>query len=172
MIVKVVSTLAIAWLAVSPAYAAADFPTKEITLVVPYPPGGSTDATARLMAEQMGKVLGQSVVVENRAGAAGNIGANYVARAKAVGYPRLLSPSWLLANTAVYKSRTCDLIKDVEPVSRIARIPNVLVVGANSKANSLDEFIELARAANPPLTYASAGSGTGQHLAGALFSNK
>src|SRR3546814_3719343 len=139
MIVKVLSTLAIAWLAVSPAYAAADFPTKEITLVVHYPPGGSTDATARLMAEQMGEVLGQPVVVENRAGAAGNIGANYVARAAADGSTMLMAPSGLIANMALYKSLPYDLIKDFEPVSRIARIPNVLVVGANNKANSLHE---------------------------------
>src|SRR3546814_12153989 len=79
--------------------------------------------------------------------------------------------SGLIANMALYKNLPYDLIKDFQPVSRIARIPNVLVVGANNKAGSLQAFIELARAANPPLTYASAGSGTGQHLAGALFSN-
>src|SRR3546814_14330404 len=111
------------------------------------------------MAEERGEVLGRPVVVENRAGAAGNIGANYVARAASDGYTMLMAPSGLIANMALYKSLPYDLIKDFEPVSRIARIPNVLVVGANSKANSLDEFIELARAAHPPLNYASAGQG-------------
>lgn len=173
MILKTLSVIAaFAWLACTPVHAETKFPEKQLTLVVPYPPGGSTDATARLVAEEMGKVLGQAVVVENRAGAAGNIGANYVARAEADGYTMLMAPSGLIANMSLYKHLTYNLIKDFAPVSRIARIPNVLVVGEKSKVDSLKAFIDEARKANPPLTYASAGSGTGQHLAGALFSNK
>ncbi|MFC4277381.1 Bug family tripartite tricarboxylate transporter substrate binding protein [Achromobacter aloeverae] len=154
------------------AQAATTFPDRQMTLVVPYPPGGSTDATARLVADEMGKELGQAIVVENRAGAAGNIGANYAARAAADGYTLLMAPSGLIANMALYKNLPYDLIKDFAPVSRIARIPNVLVVSSDSKADTLKAFIDQARQAKPPMTYASAGPGTGQHLAGALFSNK
>jgi tripartite-type tricarboxylate transporter receptor subunit TctC len=173
LILKTLSAIAaLACLACAPVHAGTGFPEKPLTLVVPYPPGGSTDATARLVAEEMGKVLGQGVVIENRAGAAGNIGANYAARAEADGYTMLMAPSGLIANMSLYRNLPYNLIEDFVPVSRIARIPNVLVVGEKSRMNTLQAFIDEARKANPPLTYASAGPGTGQHLAGALFSNK
>ncbi len=173
MIVKALTLMAsVACLAMAPAHADNSFPERELTLVVPYPAGGSTDATARLVAEQMSKQLGKPIVVDNRAGAAGNIGANYVARAKADGYTMLMAPSGLIANMSLYKNLPYDLINDFKPVSRIARIPNVLVVGQDNKANTLAQLIAQARQAKPSLTYASAGPGTGQHLAGALFANK
>lgn len=175
MFTKVLSLMAAACLASSAAHAGPAgpaYPEREMTMVVPYPAGGSTDATARLVAEQMGKVLGQTVIIDNRAGEAGNIGANYAARAKPDGYTLLMAPSGLIANMALYQNLPYDLLKDFKPVSRIARIPNVLVVGEGNPAGSLSELIDMARQAKTPLTYASAGSGTGQHLAGALFANK
>jgi tripartite-type tricarboxylate transporter receptor subunit TctC len=149
----------------------ADYPNKPITLIVPYAPGGSTDITARLIAEHLSKRLGQQVVAENRAGAGGNIGANVVAQSAPDGYTLLMAPSSLVANISLYKSLPYDLRKDLEPVSRIAMIPNVLVIGADSGINSFAEFIAAAKAAKPPLNYGSAGSGSSQHLAGALFAN-
>lgn len=173
MFVKALSIIAaLAFVTVSPAQAAQNFPTKQLTMVVPYPPGGSTDATARFLAERMAKELGQPVVIENRAGAGGNIGASYAARTAADGYTMLMAPSGLIANMALYKELSYDLLKDFAPVSRIARIPNVLVVSTNSSANTLQDFINNAKQAKSPLTYASAGAGSGQHLAGALFANK
>ncbi len=147
------------------------YPNKPIALVVPYAPGGSTDITARLIAEHLSKRLGQQVVVENRAGAGGNIGANVVAQAAPDGYTLLMAPSSLVANISLYKSLPYDLRKDLTPISRIAMIPNVLVIGADSKINTFAEFIVTAKAAKPPLNYGSAGSGSSQHLAGALFAN-
>ena len=108
------------------------YPNKSITLVVPFAPGGSTDITARLIAEHLSKRLGQQVVAENRAGAGGNIGANVVAQAAPDGYTLLMATSSLVANISLYKSLPYDLRKDLEPISRIAMIPNVLVIGADS----------------------------------------
>lgn len=159
-------------LVITPACAQiSSYPNKPITLVVPYAPGGSTDITARLIAEHLSKRLGQQVVAENRAGAGGNIGANVVAQSAPDGYTLLMAPSSLVANISLYKSLPYDLRKDLEPISRIAMIPNVLVIGANSKINTFAEFIASAQAAKPPLNYGSAGSGSSQHLAGALFAN-
>jgi tripartite-type tricarboxylate transporter receptor subunit TctC len=147
------------------------YPNKPIALLVPYAPGGSTDITARLIAEHLSKRLGQQVVVENRAGAGGNIGANVVAQSAPDGYTLLMAPSSLVANISLYKSLPYDLRKDLEPISRIAMIPNVLVIGADSKINTFAEFIAAAKVTKPPLNYGSAGSGSSQHLAGALFAN-
>jgi len=147
------------------------YPNKSITLVVPFAPGGSTDITARLIAEHLSKRLGQQVVAENRAGAGGNIGANVVAQAAPDGYTLLMATSSLVANISLYKSLPYDLRKDLEPISRIAMIPNVLVIGSDSNINTLNEFIAAAKAAKPPFNYGSAGSGSSQHLAGALFAN-
>jgi len=156
-----------------PGIAAAEaYPDRPLTMVVPYTPGGSTDATGRLVAQYLSEELGQQVVVENRAGAAGNIGAAYAARAQADGYTMLLAPSGLVANVSLYKSLPYDLVKDFDPVARVALIPNALVVRPGSKADTLAQFMEQVRKANPPMTYGSAGNGTGQHLAGALFANR
>ena len=148
------------------------YPTKPITLIVPYAPGGSTDITARLIAEQLSKRLGQQVVAENRAGAGGNIGANAVAQAAPDGYTLLMAPSSLVANISLYKTLAYDLRKDLAPISRVAMIPNVLVVAFDSKIHTFAEFIVAAKTAKPALNYGSAGSGSSQHLAGALFANK
>lgn len=149
---------------------AADWPTRPITLVVPLSPGGSTDATARLIAQKLPEVLGQPVVVENRAGAGGNIGADYVAKAAPDGYTFLMSTTTLITNVTLYKNMPLDVQKDLAPVSRVSLIPNVLMVNTNFPAKTLNDFIAYTKQHKDAVNYGSAGNGTSQHLSGSLFS--
>lgn len=151
---------------------ASDYPNRPIKLVIPYVAGGSTDATGRLVAEQLTKQLKQPVVVENRAGAGGNVGATSVARADADGYTLLLMSSGHAANRALYSSLTYDIVNDFEPISRVAIMPNVLVVRADSPINSLQDLVARVKERKTSFSYGSAGNGTAQHLAGALFSSR
>ena len=148
---------------------ASDWPSRAITLVVPLAPGGSTDATARLLAENLRKELGQQVVVENRAGAGGNIGAASVAKADPDGYTILMGTNTLATNVSLYKDMGFNLREDLIPVSQVALIPNVLVVNNDVPAKSLQEFITYAREQKESIQYGSAGTGTSSHLTGALF---
>ena len=147
------------------------WPTRPITMVVPFAAGGSTDITARMLAEKLGPILGQSVVVENKPGAAGNIGAAFVARAQADGYTILLHTSTLTANVSLYKNMGFNLQKDLIPVSQVALIPNVLMVNNNFQAKNLAEFVEIVKQKKIPINYGSSGSGASNHLAGVLFNN-
>ncbi|MBP0622399.1 tripartite tricarboxylate transporter substrate binding protein [Cupriavidus consociatus] len=144
---------------------------KPITLVVPLAAGGSTDSTARLLAERLGKEIKQQIIVENRAGAGGNIGAAYVAKANPDGYTLLMATSTIATNVTLYKSMGFDLRKDLIPVSQVALIPNVLVVNNNVPAKTLPEFIDYVQKKKGPITYGSAGNGTASHLSGALFNS-
>lgn len=153
------------------AQAATAWPQRPITLVVPFSAGGSTDATARLVAEQMSKKLGQAVVVENRAGAGSNIGSSYVAHAAPDGYTLLLATSTIATNVSLYKNMGFDLRKDLTPVSQVATIPNVLVVNKDFSAKTLPQFVQHVRDKKAPVYYGSAGSGSSQHLSGALFNS-
>ena len=154
---------------VSSAQAGEVYPVRAINIVVPYSPGGSSDATARLLAQGLGKVLGQSVVVENKPGAGGNIGAAYVAKARPDGYTLLFATSSHATNMTLYKSLNYDLIKDFAPVSLVSYIPNVLVVNEKFPAKNLKEFIDIVQSKKIPINYGSAGNGSSSHLAGALF---
>jgi tripartite-type tricarboxylate transporter receptor subunit TctC len=157
-------------LAVSTLSQAGDaWPARPVTLVVPLAPGGSTDATARLIAQKLPQKLGQPVVVENRAGAGGNIGADYVAKAAPDGYTFLLSTTTLIANVTLFKNMPLDVRKDLAPVSRVSLIPNVLMVNTKLPAASLKDFIAYARDSKNTVYYGSAGNGTSQHLSGSLF---
>lgn len=147
------------------------WPTRPITMVVPFAAGGSTDITARMLAEKLGPILGQSVVVENKPGAAGNIGAAFVARAQPDGYTILLHTSTLTANVSLYKNMGFNLQKDLIPVSQVALIPNVLMVNNNFQAKTLAEFVEIVKQKKIPINYGSSGSGASNHLAGVLFNN-
>ncbi|MVW78892.1 Bug family tripartite tricarboxylate transporter substrate binding protein [Bordetella sp. 02P26C-1] len=146
-----------------------DWPSRPITLVVPLAPGGSTDATARLIAQKLPKELGQPVVVENRAGAGGNIGADYVAKATPDGYTFLMHTSTLPTNVTLYKKMPLDVQKDLAPVSRVSLIPNVLMVNTSLPAKTLAEFIDYVKERKDAVNYGSAGNGTSQQLSGSLF---
>jgi tripartite-type tricarboxylate transporter receptor subunit TctC len=150
-------------------FAQTAFPTKPITLVVTYPPGGGADAMARLIAPKMGEALGQTVVVENRAGASGQIGAAAVAKANPDGYTLMLDASSFSVNPSLYPKLPYDSLKAFQPVGVVALFPNVVLVNANFPAKNMAELTAAARKAKDAVSYASSGNGSAQHLAGALF---
>jgi tripartite-type tricarboxylate transporter receptor subunit TctC len=140
-------------------------------LVVPFSPGGSTDITARLLADKLRALLGQPVIVENRGGAGGNIGAAAVAKAAPDGYTLLMATSTHVTNPSLYKNMSYDVLKDFAPVTQTAFIPNVLVVNKDLPVKNLEDFVHYVKEKKGPVNYGSSGSGTSQHLAGALFNN-
>lgn len=167
------TTLALAALAISAvasnAMAQGAFPNKPITLVVTYPPGGGADAMARLIAPKMGEALGQSVVIENKPGASGQIGAQAVAKAAPDGYTLMLDASSFSANPALYPKLPYDSLKSFKPIGVVALFPNVVLVNANFPAKNIAELTAAARKTKDAVSYASSGNGSAQHLAGALF---
>ena len=158
-------------LVVSPSlYAQGKFPQRPITLVVPTAPGGSTDFTARLIAEPLSRALGQPVVVDNKPGASGNIGNQLVARAKPDGHTLLVSYSgYHVGNPHLFKQAGWDPIRDFAPVAMMTRAPQVIAVSPNLPVADLKEFIALAKSRPGKLNYASSGNGSIQHIAGELF---
>ena len=167
-------TLAAAALAAAglPAHAA-DWPNdKAISYVVPFTVGGSTDVVGRLLAQKLGERLHQSVVVENKPGAAGAIGAAYVAKAPADGYTLFGGTiSTHAINASLYKNLRYDPVKDFEPIALVATLPNVLLVDPNLGVNSVAELIALLKREPAKRTFASSGPGTSTHLAGELFAD-
>ncbi len=152
------------------AASAADFPTKPIRLVVPYPPGGPNDVMARLIGVKLTESLGQQIVVENRGGAGGNIAAEIVARAPADGYTLLLPALAYAVNPALF-AKVPYKISDFTPVSIVAKGPLVLVAHPALGAKSIKDVIALAKAKPGEIAYASGGTGSSAHLAGELFKN-
>jgi tripartite-type tricarboxylate transporter receptor subunit TctC len=145
-------------------------PNRPIRIIVPFAAGGSTDTTARLLADALAERLGQPVVVENRAGAGGNIGSEHVARSAPDGYTLILATTSTHAtNAALYKNLSFSPSKDFSPVSLVAFTPNILVVHPSVPARSIQEFIDYGRANPGKLNYGSAGPGSSQHLSAALF---
>lgn len=152
--------------------AAQDFPNRTITLVVPFAAGGSTDVVGRVVAQKMGDVLGQQIVVENVAGAGGNLGAARVARANPDGYTILMGTVATHAlNPLILKTKPYDPEKDFAPVSLLVVVPNVLVVNPQLPVNSVAELIELLKKEPDKYAYASSGNGTPLHLSGELFNS-
>ncbi|MGO4305791.1 tripartite tricarboxylate transporter substrate binding protein [Cupriavidus sp. RAF12] len=150
----------------------AAYPDHPIRWIVPFPAGGAMDNIARTLGEDMAKTLGQAVVVENRPGAGGNIGAELVARAPADGYTLIIVANGMAVNPALYGKLSYDPVKDFAPVSLLAVVPNVLVTNkAKTPARTVNEVIANARAKPGKYTYASAGNGTSIHLAGELFTS-
>ena len=166
VIVGAVSTFA---LATSVAFA--QYPDKPIRLIVPYPPGGATDVIGRVMAQKLTTALGQTVVVDNRAGATGNLGAAIVAKEKPDGYTLLMVALTSHSISSVLSAATAqfDMEKSFAPVAIVGRVPLVFVVNPGVKANTLGELIALAKANPGSITYASSGNGSPQHLAGEMF---
>ncbi|MEH2516313.1 tripartite-type tricarboxylate transporter receptor subunit TctC [Bradyrhizobium sp. AZCC 1610] len=162
-------------LAVSGPSAVADnYPSRPITLVVPFPAGGASDAVTRILAEKLGEALGGTIVVENKGGAGGNIGTHSVARAVPDGYTLLLSSSGPLAvNKTLTPNLPYDPETDFEPISLISTMPNVLVVNPKKiPASNVQEFIDFAKAQPEQVMYSSIGNGSSQHLAGVLFERR
>jgi len=152
------------------AHAQDRYPSRPLRVVVPFAPGGSTDIFARLIAERLAGPLAQPVVVENRAGASGNIGAEAVAKAPADGYTVLMATTGVMAiNNALFKSIAYDAAKDLEPVIFIASITNVLAVPLDLPAKNVVELIALAKKEEGKLTFASSGAGSSTHLSAELF---
>ena len=146
------------------------YPSKPVRVVVPFAPGGSTDIVARYLAERLTATLGQSVVVDNRPGAGGNIGAESVARAASDGHTLLMATTGVMAiNQSLYKNMGYDAAKDLEPVSYVASITNVLAVPIDLAANNVQELIALAKAQPGKLSFASSGAGSSTHLSSELF---
>jgi tripartite-type tricarboxylate transporter receptor subunit TctC len=145
------------------------WPSKPISLVVPFPTGGTTDVLARAVGQELSKSLGQPVVVESKPGAGATLGADYVVKSKADGYTLLMGAVHHTIASSVYKKLPYDFQKDLAPVTTVALVPNVLVVNPNVAAKSTKELLALAKANPGKLTYGSNGNGTGQHLIGAQF---
>ncbi len=162
------------WLALAlssiaiPVYA--QYPNKPIKMVVPFPPSGTTDILARAVAADLQKSLGQPVIVDNKAGAGGNIGSDYVAKSAPDGYTLLMGTVGTHAiNVSLYPKMPYDAVKDFSPVSLVAGVPNVLVAAPNYPVNSVKDLIDAAKKSPDAVTFASSGSGTSIHLSGELF---
>ena len=168
---RLVQTLAMA-LAVSGGSAMAQaWPSKPISLIVPFPPGGTTDVLARSLGEKLQQSLGQPVIVESKPGAGATLGADYVAKSKPDGYTLLVGAVHHTIASSVYKKLPYDFQKDFAPITTVALVPNVLVVNASTPAKNVAELVALAKAQPGKLTYGSNGNGTAQHLIGTQFEN-
>lgn len=150
-------------------HAQTPYPSKPVRLIVGQAPGGATDVIARLVSPKLGEQLGQTVVVENRTGAAGSIGATFVAKSAPDGYNLLVVSSSYAINPSLYTDLPFDPVKDLMPVSLIAEAPFVLVVHPSMPVRSVKDLVAFAKAKPGVLNYASGGNGSSGHLAGELF---
>lgn len=164
-------TLAVLLLGTALSLAAqAAYPDKPIRWIVPFPPGGAMDSIARTLGEQLSRKFGQPVVVENKSGAGGNVGVDFVAKSPADGYTMVITSIGMVTNRHLYAKLNYDPIKDFAPVSQLAVVPNMLVIHPEKvKARNLRDLVAEAKSRPGKMTYASAGNGTSIHLAGELF---
>jgi tripartite-type tricarboxylate transporter receptor subunit TctC len=153
-----------------PSFAQASaWPRRVVRLVAPFPPGGGTDAVARILANRLSEVWGQQMVIENKGGAGSNIGTDMVARSEPDGYTVLIGSLPMAVNRHIYSSLPYDPIADFAPVTQICIYPNLMVVPNSSPAKSVLEFVDYAKANRDKITFASSGTGTSPHLSGELF---
>jgi len=153
-----------------PVLAADAWPSKPIRLIVPFAPGGSTDLTARVLSEGLRPLLGQTLVIDNRPGAGGNIAAEVAAKSAPDGYTFLVATATLAGNVSLYKNLRYDFVRDFAPVTQVFSSSNVLVVSPSLPVANLADFIALVKSGQK-VNYGSGGHGTSQHLAAALFNN-
>jgi tripartite-type tricarboxylate transporter receptor subunit TctC len=151
--------------------AAQSWPAKPIHLVVPYPAGGSSDVSARVVAEKIAKALGQPVIIDNRPGATGTIGTEIVARSAPDGYTLLNAGDWITATPHLHEKAAYDPLKDFVPVSRLVRQPIAIAVHPSLKINSLAELVEYAKRNPGKLSYATSGAGNPQNYVGEWFAS-
>lgn len=147
----------------------AAWPNKPIKLVVGYAAGGATDVIARIVGAKLGEQLGQSIVIDNRAGANSNIAAEAVARAPADGYTLFVFTIANTINASLYDKLSYDPLKDFEPIGLIAKVPNILVVNEKLPIKSLKDYVQFAKSEANGITFASSGSGSSIHLSGEMF---
>lgn len=155
--------------AIPTGFAQAPYPSQQIRIVCAFPAGGGTDLTSRLLAEQMQKILGQPVVVDNRTGASGMIGTDVVAKAKPDGYTLLVASGEMALNPHLYPKMAYDWDKDLQPISLLVKVPNVMAVNMDVPAKSVAELIAYAKQNPGKLTFSSSGVGNPQQLTGELF---
>ena len=164
------AAMALGALAVSALPALAEFPERAVTMVIPFAAGGSTDVVGRIVAQKMGDILGQQVVVQNVGGAGGSLGAGNVARSDPDGYTILMGTiSTHTLNPLILKQKPYDPIKDFAPISNLVIVPNVVEVNPELPVHTVQELIDLAKKDPGALAYASSGNGTPLHLSGELF---
>ena len=168
MFKKILFTLCVALVGVAPVQAA--WPERTVTLIVPWAPGGSTDILARMLSDYLTRSLGQTFIVENKAGASGNIGSNLVAKAKPDGYTLLVgSMSTHAMNQALFSSMPFEPVDDFTPISLVAFVTNTLVINPKIPVNNVAELIAYAKANPKKLNFASAGAGSTNHISAVLF---
>jgi tripartite-type tricarboxylate transporter receptor subunit TctC len=151
------------------AFAQADYPNKSVKWVVPYPPGGTTDVLARIIAGWLTEKMGQTFIIENKPGGGNNIGTETVVRAPADGYTLLLVNPAHGINATLYKNLNFNVLRDIEPVAGLVRSPNVMEVTNSFPAKTVKEFIDYCKANPGKINFASSGSGTSVHMSGELF---
>ena len=166
---RLLRCVAIALASALPFAAQADYPDKPLRLVVPFPPGGSTEPLARVLSQKLGETFSQQVIVDNRPGAGSTIGAEIVARSPADGYTLLLSSISNAISAALYPKLNFDIVRDFAPITLLATTPGVLVVHPALPVKTVKEFIALAKAKPEQLAYSSAGNGTPPHLSAELL---
>ncbi|NBS59689.1 MAG: tripartite tricarboxylate transporter substrate binding protein, partial [Betaproteobacteria bacterium] len=155
----------------APAALAQKFPDKPIRFIVPFPPGGGNDILARAIAPKMGEFLGQPVVIDNRAGAGGNIGTDLAAKSAPDGYTIVIASNQVTINPWLYAKLPFDIEKDFAAVAQAASVPMVLAVHPSVPANTLKEFIALAKASPGKFNHGTPGNGTPQHIAFEVFNH-
>jgi tripartite-type tricarboxylate transporter receptor subunit TctC len=145
------------------------FPSKPVRLVIPFPPGASSDVVGRLLAQKMSEQLGEQVIADNRAGVGGNLGIASVAKSPPDGYTFVLATASIAVSPSLYKNPGYDPVKDLAPLARVTSIPNIMVIHPSVPAKTLREFINLARQSPGKLNFGSGGAGTTNHLANELL---